>query len=101
MRHCAKRFLVWYSDTNVHDLEDVEWALWCRVVDARKYQVIPDQESWELERCAKPGRGSLRVGIDATMDLEDREKLKRPVIPGADQVELADYVAEVRPPLGR
>jgi 2,5-furandicarboxylate decarboxylase 1 len=88
----TKRIIVVDEDINVHDLQDVEWAIWSRVADATKYQVIPDVESWELERCAKDGKGSLRVGIDATMDIEDREKLKRPIIPGASGVSLANYL---------
>lgn len=88
----TKRIIVVDDDVNVHDLEDVEWAIWSRVADAGKYRVIPDVASWELERCAKPDRGSLRLAIDATMDLEDRDKLRRPVIPGANQVRLADYL---------
>lgn len=99
--HITKRVIVVDTDIDVHDMADVEWAMWSRVADARKYTIIPDVQSWELERCAKPGRGSLRMGIDATMDLEDRENLKRPVIPGAAGVRLEDYVAEVRPPLIR
>lgn len=90
--HITKRIVVVDDDVNVHDLDDVEWAIWSRVADARKYRVIPDVESWELERCAKEGRGSLRLGIDATMDMEDRDKLRRPVIPGADRINLADYL---------
>jgi 3-polyprenyl-4-hydroxybenzoate decarboxylase len=78
----------------VNDFQDVEWAVWSRVADAAKFMVIPDVESWELERCAKEGKGSLRIGIDATMDLEDREKLKRPIIPGAANVRLADYLKQ-------
>lgn len=91
--HITKRIIVVDHDINVHDLNDVEWAIWSRVAEASKFRVIPDVESWELERCAKEGRGSLRLGIDATMDMEDREKLQRPVIPGADKVKLADYLS--------
>ena len=80
------------DDVNVHDLEDVEWAIWTRIGEASKFRVIPNVESWELERCAKEGRGSMRVGVDATMDMEDRDKLLRPVIPGAGKVQLADYL---------
>jgi len=90
--HITKRIVVVDNDINVHDLNDVEWAIWSRVAEASKYRVIPNVESWELERCAKEGRGSLRVGIDATMDMEDREKLQRPVIPGAGKIKLADYL---------
>lgn len=91
--HITKRIVVVDDDVNVHDLNDVEWAIWTRVAAASKFRVIPDVESWELERCAKDGKGSLRLAVDATMDMEDREKLQRPVIPGADKVKLADYLS--------
>ncbi len=90
--HITKRIVVVDDDVNVHDLEDVEWAIWTRIGEASKFRVIPNVESWELERCAKEGRGSLRVGVDATMDMEDRDKLLRPIIPGAGKVQLADYL---------
>ena len=90
--HITKRIVVVDDDVNVHELEDVEWAIWTRVALASKFRVIPDVQSWELERCAKDGRGSLRLGVDATMDMEDRDKLQRPIIPGADKVKLADYL---------
>ncbi|MEO8444608.1 MAG: UbiD family decarboxylase [Gammaproteobacteria bacterium] len=92
--HITKRIVVVDDDIDVHDLNDVEWAIWTRVAAAGKFRVIPDVESWELERCAKDGRGSLRLGVDATMDMEDRGKLLRPVIPGADKVRLADYISK-------
>ena len=90
--HITKRIVVVDDDVNVHDLTDVEWAIWTRVAEASKFRVIPNVESRELERCAKDGRGSLRLGVDATMDMEDREKLLRPIIPGAGKVRLADYL---------
>lgn len=90
--HITKRIVVVDDDVNVHDLNDVEWAIWTRIAAAGKFRVIPDVESWELERCSKDGKGSLRLAVDATMDMEDREKLQRPVIPGADKVKLADYL---------
>jgi 3-polyprenyl-4-hydroxybenzoate decarboxylase len=71
---------------------DVTWAIWSRAADASKFIVIPGVESWELERAAKEGMKSVRIGIDATMDLDDVEKLIRPIIPGADQIRLDDYL---------
>lgn len=90
----TKRIIVVDDDVDVHDLNDVEWAVWTRVAEASKFMVIPDVQSWELERCAKEGRGSIRIGIDGTMDMEDREKLKRPIIPGADKIHLEDYLGK-------
>ncbi len=88
----TKRIIVVDEDVNVHDLGDVEWAMYTRTARADKYRVIPDVKSWELERCAKGDRGSLRLAIDATKDIEDREDMVRPVIPGARNVKLADYL---------
>ncbi len=88
----TKRIIVVDDDVNVHDLADVEWAVWTRMADARKFMVFPDVASWELERCAKEGRGSLRLGVDGTMDMEDRDKLRRPLIPGAAHIKLDDYL---------
>jgi 3-polyprenyl-4-hydroxybenzoate decarboxylase len=80
------------DDIDVHDRVDVEWAIWNRAADASKHIVIPGIESWELERAAKEGMKSVRIGVDATMDLEDLDKLIRPIIPGADKINLKDYL---------
>lgn len=88
----TKRIIVVDDDIDVHDRGDVNWAVWNRAAAASKFMVIPDIESWELERAAKQGMRSARIGIDATMDLEDVEKLVRPIIPGADRIRLDDYI---------
>jgi len=88
----TKRVIVVDDDVDVHDRADVNWAIWNRAAAAGKFQVIPGVESWELERAAKAGQKSARIGIDATMDLEDVDKLVRPVIPGADEIRLEDYI---------
>ncbi len=88
----TKRIIVVDEDVNVHDLADVEWAMYSRIARADKYRVIPDVKSWNVERCAKGEKGSLRLAIDATMDIEDRARLLRPVIPGASGIRLADYL---------
>ncbi|MFZ1624309.1 MAG: UbiD family decarboxylase [Gammaproteobacteria bacterium] len=90
--HITKRIIVVDEDVNVHDLSDVEWAMYTRIARADKYRVIPDIKSWELERCAKKDKGSLRLAIDATKDIQDREDMLRPVIPGAGEIRLADYL---------
>lgn len=88
----TKRIIVVDDDIDVHDPVDVNWAIWNRAATAEKFVAIPNVESWELERAAKDGQLSVRIGIDATMDLEDVDKLIRPIIPGADKIRLEDYV---------
>jgi len=88
----TKRIIIVDEDIDVHDPIDVNWAIWNRAATAEKFVVIPNIESWELERAAKAGQLSVRIGIDATMDLEDVDKLIRPVIPGVDQIRIEDYI---------
>jgi 2,5-furandicarboxylate decarboxylase 1 len=88
----TRRIIVVDEDIDINSLDDVEWAIWTRVADASKIIVIPKQESWELDRASHEGRGSLRLGIDATMNMEDRDILVRPRTPGLDNIRLEDYV---------
>lgn len=88
----TKRIIVVDNDVDVHNRDEVQWAIWNRAADAAKFMIIPGVESWELERAAKEGQRSVRIGIDATMDLADVEKLMRPIIPGADQINIRDYI---------
>jgi UbiD family decarboxylase len=92
----TKRIIVVDDDIDVHDMGDVQWAIWNRAATHHKFMVIPEIESWELERAAKAGQKSVRIGIDATMDLEDVDKLVRPVTPGADKIRLEDYIGPGR-----
>jgi 2,5-furandicarboxylate decarboxylase 1 len=88
----TKRIVIVDSDVNVFDLEDVEWAIWTRLSRAEKIVVIPNVHSWELERCTNDNGESVRVGIDATMDMNALDKLLKPVIPGAAAIRLEDYL---------
>jgi 2,5-furandicarboxylate decarboxylase 1 len=89
----ARRIIVVDEDIDVTSLEDVEWAIWTRVADASKVIVLPGMQSWELDRASHEDRGSMRIGFDATMDMADREALKRPAIPGLDRIRLEDYLS--------
>ena len=88
----TKRIVIVDDDIDVFDLEDIEWAFWTRLSTADKIVVIPDVKSWELERCVNDDMKSVRVGLDATMDMNAVDKLLKPIIPGADTVHLADYL---------
>jgi len=88
----TKRIVIVDQDIDVFNLEDVEWAVWSRLSTEKKLVIIPEQFSWELERCTKEGQKSVRVGIDATKDLDILEELTRPIIPGAADYKLEDYL---------
>lgn len=92
----ARRIVVVDEDIDISSLQDVEWAIWTRVADPSKVIVIPNMESWELDRVSKPGKGSIRLGIDATMDLEDRSILVRPRTPGFEDIQIENYTGVSR-----
>ena len=86
-----KRIVIVDDDVDVYDQDEVEWAIWSRVGTADKIMIMPDVDSWVMDYAAKAGK-SVRVGIDATKDLEDVEKLRKAIIPGMNEINLEDYL---------
>ncbi|SVD90195.1 uncharacterized protein METZ01_LOCUS443049, partial [marine metagenome] len=82
----AKRVIIVDEDIDITNMEDVEWATWTRVARAEKIHLYSDFNTWEIDRSALPNNTSLRVGIDATKDLNQVDNLVRPVITGIDDV---------------
>jgi len=39
-----------------------------------------------------PDKTSLRVGVDATKDMDYFDDLVKPIVPGIDQINLKDYL---------
>lgn len=88
----TKRIVVVDADVDVYDLEQVEWAVWTRLADADRIVSYPNVKSWELERCVNENSESARVGVDGTMAMNAVDKLIKPVIPGAGDIRLDDYM---------
>ena len=88
----TKRIVVVDTDVDVYDLTEVEWAIWSRLGKAGQIRLYPETRSWELERCTDDQQSSVRVGIDATKEMVLRDKLIKPIIPGARDIKLADYI---------
>ena len=86
MSMLMQRVVIVDADVDVHDPEDVEWAIASRVVQANQVSVIED----------RTGRGATvtRLGIDATSPLELRAALRRPEITGAREYPLDRYLKE-------
>ena len=88
----AKRVIIVDEDIDITNMDDVEWATWTRVGRAEKIHLYSNFITWEIDRAALPDNTSLRVGIDATKDLDQVDSLVRPVITGIDDVDLKDYL---------
>jgi len=88
----AKRVIIVDDDVDPSNMDDVEWATWTRIGRAEKVYLFSDFITWEVDRAALSDKTSLRVGIDATKDMEQVDDLVRPVVPGIDNINLDDYI---------
>jgi len=89
----AKRVIIVDDDVDPSNMDDVEWATWTRMGRAEKVYLFSDFITWEVDRAALSDKTSLRVGIDATKDMEQVDDLVRPVVPGIDNINLDDYIS--------
>lgn len=88
----AKRVIIVDEDVDTTNMDDVEWATWTRIGRAEKIHLFPDFVTWEIDRSALPDKTSVRIGIDATKDMDYVDDLVKPIIPGIDDIDLKDYL---------
>jgi len=80
------RVVVVDPDVDILEHRDIEWAIASRMNLAEQFHVYEDQT----------GRGAAvtRLGLDATAPLAQREALRRPDIPSAEQYDLDRYLED-------
>ena len=76
-----KHAVVVDDDVDVHDAEDVEWAIATRFQGDRDLAVIPDLKARAIDPSKKEGNFMTKVGLDATVPLRLRERFRRISIP--------------------
>jgi 2,5-furandicarboxylate decarboxylase 1 len=82
----AKLVTVVDHDIDVHDLEQVEWAVNTRMQADRDVVIVGDLYSPTLDPSAPAGRTSAKMGIDATAPTgEERRMYEAPRIVGAER----------------
>jgi len=92
----VKHVIVVDEDVNIHDPQEVEWAVATRVQADRDIIVIPGAHGSRLDPSADNGVGA-KMGIDATIPLGvDPMRFKRIRIPGEEAVD-APSVLDPRP----
>jgi UbiD family decarboxylase len=81
------------EDIDIHDPVDVIWAISTRCRPDRDIFQIPDVPSAGRDaHCTYWGR----LGVDATKPLAWRDEFERRIVPGADTLDLADYLRPLR-----
>ena len=79
------------EDIDVHDMQQVEWAINTRMQADRDVMILPVMYSPTLDPSAPYPRASSKMGIDATAPLEDKEAFAPVFTPGQD----APYIEEM------
>jgi len=92
----VKHVVVVDDDVNIHDPQEVEWAVATRVQADRDIVVIPGMHGSRLDPSSDNGVGA-KMGIDATVPLDvDPMRFKRIRVPGEESVDAA-AVTDPRP----
>ncbi|MDR2873638.1 MAG: UbiD family decarboxylase [Methanobrevibacter sp.] len=72
-----KHAVVVDKDINLFDNEDVEYAIATRVKGDEDIIIIPKSRGSSLDPVALPDGTTTKVGVDATKDINQKEKFKR------------------------
>jgi 2,5-furandicarboxylate decarboxylase 1 len=89
-----KHVIVVDEDVNIHDPNEVEWAVATRAQADRDLVVVANAQGSRLDPSAKDGV-SAKMGIDATKPLDALEfRYKRIRVPGEESVDLAKVLDE-------
>ena len=84
----VKQVVVVDTDVNIHDPNEVEWAVATRSQADRDLMIVSNAQCSRLDPSAHNGVGA-KLGIDATIPLDASEfRFKRIRIPGEDSVDL-------------
>jgi 2,5-furandicarboxylate decarboxylase 1 len=87
----VKHVVVVDDDVDVHDNEQLEWAIATRVRAHRDLIVLEDQPGTQLDPAAEAGRVT-KLALDATVGAAGGPRHRRISIPGFDTLDLAAYV---------
>ncbi|MDR3291590.1 MAG: UbiD family decarboxylase [Methanobrevibacter sp.] len=72
-----KHAVVVDKDINIFDLEDIEYAISTRVKGDEDIIIIPKIRGSSLDPVALPDGTTTKVGVDATIDISQKEKFEK------------------------
>ena len=90
-----KHAVVVDGDVNVHDAEDIDWAIATRFQGDQDLVVIPDLKARAIDPSKKEGNFMTKVGLDATAPLRLRERFRRISIPSRVREKVARTIRKL------
>jgi 2,5-furandicarboxylate decarboxylase 1 len=89
----VKHVIVVDEDVDIHNPEEVEWAVATRVQADRDVVIVSGTQGSKLDPSTNNGIGA-KMGLDATKPLDAEEMLyKRIYVPGEEKVDLKEAIA--------
>jgi 2,5-furandicarboxylate decarboxylase 1 len=89
----VKHVIVVDEDVDIHDRDQVEWAVATRFQADRDLVIVPESQGSRLDPSTRDGVGA-KMGLDATKPLAAGEmKFKRIRVPGEESVDVAALLA--------
>jgi 2,5-furandicarboxylate decarboxylase 1 len=91
-----KHVIVVDEDVDIHNPQDVEWAVATRFQADRDLVIVPESQGSKLDPSNRDGVGA-KMGIDATKPLAAKEMtFKRIRVPGEEAVDVAEVLRSER-----
>ncbi|WP_240511873.1 UbiD family decarboxylase [Paludifilum halophilum] len=87
-----KHAVVVNQDVDIWDPADVEWAIATRVQADRDVFIVSGANGSPLEASHNLRGLSAKMGLDATYPLQEAKAFRRTSIPGAENIDLSQYV---------
>lgn len=84
-----KHAVVVDEDVDIHDPQDVDWAIATRFQGDEDLVVIPNLRARSIDPSKKDGLLTAKVGIDATVPVAERNRFKRIGVPREIQEKVA------------
>jgi 2,5-furandicarboxylate decarboxylase 1 len=88
----VKHVIVVDEDVDIHNPEEVEWAVATRFQADRDLVIVPESQGSKLDPSTRNGVGA-KMGLDATKPLAAPEmKFKRIRVPGEETIDVAEIL---------
>ncbi|MBI4487933.1 MAG: UbiD family decarboxylase [Deltaproteobacteria bacterium] len=87
-----KHAVVVDEDVNVHDPQDIEWAIATRFQADEDLVVIPNLRARAIDPSKKEENFMTKVGLDATVRLRERDRFRRITVPSQVREKVAKII---------
>jgi 2,5-furandicarboxylate decarboxylase 1 len=90
-----KHAVVVDDDVNVHDAQDIEWAIATRFQADNDLVIVPNVPARSIDPSKKAGNFTTKAGLDATVPIAQRERFKRIGVPAAVRQKVAKAIGDI------